>query len=334
VLEKLEAQADWVPTFGDQLALKEGDVLLVLEKDASGWWLARNEKTSAEGLVPSIFLDPVGTFAATLGLSPVLACSPFYLLTSSSSSARCFSSLSAAEEADYQKRLAAKKAQQEKEAKEAKDKDTKDKEAKDKEAKEKAAKEAKEKADREAKEKADREAKEKADKEAKEKAEKQAKEQAEKDKAAREAKEKAEKEQKEKLEREQKEKAEKEAKAKAEASKTRTVVCFSCSFFSLVTDSHASDSPLSFIRPFALPVVQGSRCLRVRDGGPRSAPLQGRRRPRGSQQRCRMVGRARRLGPRRPHPFQLCRADRLLLRLFVCRRLGLDRPHRCLQLRL
>lgn len=47
---------DYEPQSADEVELKENDNVMVLEKDASGWWKGKNERTGETGLFPASYV--------------------------------------------------------------------------------------------------------------------------------------------------------------------------------------------------------------------------------------------------------------------------------------
>ena len=55
-IEKVRAKFDFQATSDKQLSLKAGDIVVVLEKHASGWF--KGECNGAVGMFPSNFTEP------------------------------------------------------------------------------------------------------------------------------------------------------------------------------------------------------------------------------------------------------------------------------------
>lgn len=56
---RLRALYDYDATEANELSMREGDLLVLLEKDESGWWRGRNNEGN-EGVFPSNFVEVIG----------------------------------------------------------------------------------------------------------------------------------------------------------------------------------------------------------------------------------------------------------------------------------
>jgi len=50
---------DFVGKKADELTLKKGDFVYVLEKNLNGWWKTKKEGDSSVGMAPAVYLEPV-----------------------------------------------------------------------------------------------------------------------------------------------------------------------------------------------------------------------------------------------------------------------------------
>jgi hypothetical protein len=69
---------DYVPQSENEIALAEGDLLMVLEKSTDDdWWKAKKkgspeEEEEPEGLIPNNYIQEVGCRAPILSILPIL----------------------------------------------------------------------------------------------------------------------------------------------------------------------------------------------------------------------------------------------------------------------
>ena len=58
------AKFNYDPSRDDELDLKKGEKIVVLEQSEDAWWRGRNEETGHEGWFPSNYVEPVSKYFA------------------------------------------------------------------------------------------------------------------------------------------------------------------------------------------------------------------------------------------------------------------------------